>query len=198
MYSNFSLTASRSRSHRSKSFEFLLDILNGLKKESSCSREAALKIQESCDDITEEIKSAIADEYIRCRAGKLNVKLPEACTRWLFWITCDSAIVAEKNSIMWTTRELFYHDIDKICFAHMFDRWKEHSQREYAMLHKMDRQINEGIFRLLDDLNDMRSRHDAYFQSIDDNIRESISTMRGMKDDLHTIRDISDKTARKL
>jgi len=171
-----------------------------MKKESTCEAMVANEILTNCDEITKKMKIDLTNKYVRCRAESEGAELHYECKGWTSYLgmPCEKAPVIEKNTDWWITHEIFYHDIEKMCFAHMFESWKQRSLQEYARLRKMDHKITDGFFTLVDEINDIRVKHAGYFESIEDGIRNSVAIMSSMAQDLRALHDKTEIVTRKL
>jgi ACT domain-containing protein len=166
---------------------------------SSCTRKVLDKLVKTCDLLTDQTKSEITIEYIKCRVGTIDITLPNDCrSRGWFWKTCDKKLILDKNPNLWTTYESFYRNIETVCFAHTYQKHQERRQQYLRKLHQIAWDNSNGIRDLMRDFITTREEHAAYFKSIDNGIHDANTAVMKMGDNVNAIHDISKVTADKL
>jgi hypothetical protein len=152
----------------------------------------------TCDHITDQVRSEVTIEYVKCRADKIGVTLPNACRGWTwFWTSCDKALIDE-NPSLWVTHDGFYHGIDSACFAHTFERQQQTIQREIVKMHEKGVNITDGILSLFDEIFTLRIEHAAYFSSIEFGIQNITSVVISVAADMLKVRHTSEQVAREI
>ena len=144
----------------------------------------------NCDFITDQVRSEVTIQYVKCRAEKIGVTLPGACRVWSwFWAKCDKAL-HDENPSLWNTHESFYHGIESACFAHTFEKQLENIQQAMVKMHQTGHNITDGILSLVNEILTLRMEHTAHFKTIDKNIQNTTAAVVAVAVDVSTIRDV--------
>src|SRR5947209_2921387 len=154
----------------------LQDILNTL-REPSCIESVLNRLITTCDDITDKQRSEVTIAYVKCRAEKIGIALPNSCKGWSWlWTKCDKAI-HDNDPGLWITHEELYQGIEAVCFAYTFEKQQRLIQDEIGRMHATGRNITDGILDLLNEIITLRMEHAAYFRSIDEGIQNTTTNL---------------------